>query len=179
MKVRVDELPDGGRIIHFHELPNWFSSRMETTEDAREITLARPVNVDLELIPETGQVRLSGHLRTAVRLACSRCVQDFVVELDESMDMVLLRPLPAETPEEIDLRPQDLDTEFYDGVTIDVDLIVAEQIFLTIPQKPLCQPNCRGICLGCGVDLNQASCVCENKASGSAFDVLRSMKIDP
>lgn len=152
---------------------------MEATEDAREITLARPVNVDLELIPETGQVRLSGHLRTAVRLACSRCLQDFVVELDESMDMVLLRPLPAETPEEIDLRPQDLDTEFYDGVTIDVDLIVAEQIFLAIPQKPLCEPNCRGICLGCGVDLNQESCRCENKASGSAFDVLRSMKIGP
>ncbi|MFP3869874.1 MAG: DUF177 domain-containing protein, partial [Syntrophobacteria bacterium] len=78
----------------------------------------------------------------------------------------------------LNLHPRDLDTEFYDGVTIDVDLIVAEQIFLALPQKPLCQPHCRGLCPGCGADLNYESCRCEKRETGSPFDVLLSLKIE-
>ena len=178
MKVRVDELPEYGKVIHFHQTEAWFSSRVSSTEDARVITLARPVNANLELIPEKGRTKLSGHLHTTARLGCSRCLREFVLELEETIELVLLRFQPEDTPEEIDLRPQDLDTEFYDGVTIDVDLIVAEQIFLALPQKPLCQPDCQGLCSGCGADLNRETCKCEKKETTSAFDVLRSVKLE-
>ena len=177
MKVRVDDLPEHGRVIHFHETEAWFSSRMSSAEGAQEITLVRPVHVNLELIPEREQLKLSGNLQTTARLACSRCLQDFVLGLDETIGVVLLRSLPEDAPEEIDLRPQDLDTEFYDGVTIDVDLIVAEQIFLALPQKPLCQPECRGLCSGCGADLNHESCRCEKRRTASAFEALQSLRI--
>ena len=175
MKVRVSELPESGRVIHFHETEGWFSTRVD---DTREITLVSPVRVNLELIPEKERVKFAGHLQTKVRLSCSRCLQDIVSELDETIELDLLRSLPEDTPEEVDLRPQDLDTEFYDGETIDVDLIVVEQIFLALPQKPLCQQECNGLCSGCGVDLNHDSCRCENKTAGSAFDALRSLKIE-
>lgn len=178
MKVRVDELPDSGRVLHFHKTQAWFSSRMTSGEDAREIILVRPLNVELELIPEAGRIKLSGHLKGAVQVPCSRCLQDFVLDLNESIELTLLRPLPTDTPEEIDLRPEDLDTEFFDGVTIDVDFIVAEQIFLALPQKPLCHPDCQGLCSGCGAELNLESCRCEAKETVSVFDVLRSMKIE-
>ena len=178
MKVKVDELPESGKAIHFHETDTWFSSRMSSVEEAREITLVRPVEVNLELIPEREHVRLGGYLQTTVGLPCSRCLQDFVLELDETLELVLLRSLPDQTPEEIDLSPQDLDTEFYDGVTIDVDLIVTEQIFLALPQKPLCKPECRGLCSSCGADLNHDSCLCKSNEPGSAFEVLLSLKIE-
>lgn len=175
MKVRVDELPDSGKVIHFHKSEAWLASRMG---DDREITLARPVNVDLELVPEADRIKLRGHLQGEVQIPCSRCLQDFVLNLDEPIDFTLLRPLPADAPEEIDLRPEDLDTEFFDGVTIDVDLIVTEQIFLALPQKPLCEPDCQGLCSGCGAELNREACRCEKKEKGSVFDALRSMKIE-
>jgi uncharacterized protein len=175
LKVRVDELPDTGRVIHFHKTEAWLASM---TEDAREIRLARPVEVDLELIPETGSIKLRGHLRGALQVVCSRCLQDFVLVLDEIMDFTLLRSPAADAPYEIDLRPEDLDTEFFDGVTIDVDLIVAEQIFLALPQKPLCQPDCGGICSGCGAYLNREECRCEKIDRVTVFDALRSVKID-
>ena len=177
MKVRVDELPDSGRVVHFHETDTWFSSRIRSGEDAGEITLAQPVNVDLELVPEAEQIKLNGQLQGAVRLRCSRCLQDYVLKLDEPIDL-LLHPLTADTPEEIDLRPEDLDTEFFDGVTIDVDLIVEEQIFLALPQQSLCQPDCQGLCSGCGADLNREACKCEKRETTSAFDVLRSVKLE-
>ena len=109
MKVRVDELPDSGRVVHFHETDTWFSSRMRSGEDAGEIALAQPINVDLELVPEAEQIKLNGQLQGAVRLRCSRCLQDYVLKLDEPVDLLLLHPLSADTPEDIDLRPEDLE----------------------------------------------------------------------
>ena len=178
MKVRVDELPDSGRAIHFHETEAWFTARMSSAEDAGEVALASPVNVDLALVPDGRHIRLSGRLQATVRVVCSRCLQNFILELDETIPLTLLLPLGEEAGEEIDLRPQDLDTTFFDGETIDVDLIVAEQIFLALPQRPLCQPDCQGLCSECGVDLNRQSCGCEKKAMGSVFDALKAVKID-
>ena len=171
----MDELPDSGRVIHFHKTEAWLASRIE---DAREITLARPLNVDLEVVQEADRIKLSGRLQGAVRIPCSRCLQDFVLDLDESIDFTLLRPLSADAPAEIDLKPEDLDTEFFDGITIDVDLIVAEQIFLALPQKPLCGPECQGLCSSCGADLNREGCKCEKQEEGSVFAALRSLEIE-
>lgn len=178
MKVRVDELPDSGRAIHFHETEAWFSARMSSAEDVGEMALASPVNVDLELVPEAEHIRLSGRLQVTVRVACSRCLQDFTLELDETIPLTLLLPLPEDTGEEIDLRPQDLDTEFFDGEIVDIDLIVAEQIFLALPQRPLCQPDCQGLCSECGADLNRKACGCAKKELGSSFGALKAVKIE-
>ncbi len=178
MKVRVDELPESGKVIHFHETESWFSSKMGSVEDERDITLISPVDANLEFRTTNNQIKLSGHLQTTVRLNCSRCLQDFALELDETIQSILLRSFSEDHPEEIDLRPQDLDTEFYDGLTVDVDLIVSENIFLALPQKPLCQPECRGLCSVCGADLNHESCRCEHKETGSVFETLQSLKIE-
>jgi len=171
----VDELPDTGRVIHFLKTDAWLASMIE---DAPEITLASPVEVDLEVTPEADRIKLRGHLQGALQVACSRCLQDFVLDLNETIDFTLLRPLSADAPSEIDLRPEELDTEFFDGATIDVDLIVAEQILLALPQKPLCQPDCGGLCSGCGAELNREPCRCEKLDRVSVFDALRSVKID-
>ena len=171
----MDELPDTGRVIHFLKTDAWLASMIE---DAPEITLASPVEVDLEVTPEADRIKLRGHLQGALQVACSRCLQDFVLDLNETIDFTLLRPLSADAPSEIDLRPEELDTEFFDGATIDVDLIVAEQILLALPQKPLCQPDCGGLCSGCGAELNREPCRCEKLDRVSVFDALRSVKLD-
>ena len=98
MKVRVDELPDTGRVIHFHKTDAWLAPM---TEDTREITLARPVEVDLELVPEADSIKLRGRMRGAVQIACSRCLQDFILDLDEAIDFTLLRPLSADAPHQL------------------------------------------------------------------------------
>jgi uncharacterized protein len=172
--VRVSELPDSGRVFHFHKSEAWLSALPEVTQ---EITLERPIEVDLDLSPEGDGIKLSGRLQGAVRVSCSRCLQKFVFNLDEAIDFMLLEPLAGDAPEEIDLTAEELDTEFFDGETIDVDHIATEQIFLALPQRPLCRPECKGLCSGCGADLNVESCQCEKGESGSPFDVLRSIKI--
>lgn len=178
MKVRVDELPKSGRVFQFHRQRAWFKEMITIEEDAREMALDRPVNVDLELIPEEDKVKVKGRVTTVIQLPCSRCLRGLSLDIDEAFAFVLLRPLPADIPEELDLGPEDLDTEFYDGVVIDLDRIVAEQIFLALPQKPLCRPDCRGICPGCGKDLNREECACPQVAEDSPFAVLKSLRTE-
>ena len=38
--------------------------------------------------------------------------------------------------------------------------MVREQIFLTVPMKPLCREDCQGRCPRCGADLNAGACGC-------------------
>jgi len=98
------------------------------------------------------------------------------MKLDERVDIFLIdeKRLPKE--EETELDDDELNFEFFDGEVIEVDRLVAEQIFLSLPFKVLCSETCRGICPGCGVNLNLEPCRCKTDSKGSAFAKLESLK---
>jgi len=176
LKVKVDELPEAGRVFHFHRDQGWFLETLSAPQDRREISLARPVNADVELTPELTQVQVKGRVQAALLLPCSRCLREYTFEIDEPFSLVLLKPGPEDTPGEMDLRPEDLDTEHFDGATIDLDRIVAEEILLALPQQGVCGPACKGLCAGCGADLNREPCTCPEQGKSSPFAALRSLK---
>jgi len=43
----------------------------------------------------------------------------------------------------------------------DLDPLLREQAWVALPMKPLCRPDCRGICLECGANLNLEPCHCQ------------------
>jgi len=61
---------------------------------------------------------------------------------------------------------------YLDEPEIDVDDILQEQSYLAVPLRTLCREDCRGICAGCGVDLNSEICHCSEDKSQSPFAVL-------
>lgn len=40
-----------------------------------------------------------------------------------------------------------------------------EDILLALPQNPLCNPDCKGLCPVCGQDLNEKTCSCAKRAA--------------
>ncbi|MDP2992344.1 MAG: DUF177 domain-containing protein, partial [Deltaproteobacteria bacterium] len=78
---------------------------------------------------------------------------------------------------EIELSHEDMDVSFFDGETVDVAQIAAEQIFLQLPVKPLCHEECKGLCPHCGVNLNLISCDCRSEATSSPFETLRDITL--
>lgn len=46
---------------------------------------------------------------------------------------------------------------------IDLGKIVDDAIIMNEPVKFLCKDDCKGICAGCGVNLNHDKCKCRNK----------------
>jgi len=63
--------------------------------------------------------------------------------------------------EEQEVDEAALEVAFYEGEAIDLGQLLREQFYLALPMKPLCRPDCRGLCPTCGANRNAASCGCD------------------
>ena len=93
-----------------------------------------------------------GQLRSQVKIECARCLETFVQPLDLHLEAQFgLAPI----------RPQ-RGPMFPMGVNGILDLTEAlrEQIVLDLPMRSLCRPDCRGLCVECGKDLDEGPCGC-------------------
>jgi uncharacterized protein len=175
MRIRVDEIPDSGRILHFH----WDHGRLSRflpPDDPFELSLDRPINVDLEINKYTDHIRVTGSIEGLVQVACHRCLTLFGRSLKETVDIFLIPEERVPEEEETELEPDEMDYDFFDGEVIEIDQLVAEQIFLSLPLKVLCSDTCRGLCPGCGVNLNEEECKCKRMAKESPFAKLDAVR---
>ena len=138
-------------------------------EDA---ALSAPVAADFVLTHKDRDLRVDGTVETAIRFKCSRCAKDFSRSFAARFNLSYL-PQPKWTENaEIELRYEDMEVAYYDGVSLDVDLMVLEQIELAMPMRFVCREDCKGLCCQCGADLNEGACLCKNKDTDSRLSVL-------
>ena len=116
--------------------------------------------------------RLRAGLGGSVTLECGRCLAEFAFGLDEPLDLAYL---PAEAASaagnDQGLDSGDMNVSFHDGDRLDLAVTLWEQIHLALPAKPLCRPECLGLCPQCGADRNEAdacACVADAPRSGLA-----------
>ena len=72
---------------------------------------------------------------------------------------------------------EDMDVEYYEEETIDLDPIILEQIVLQIPMRVVCRETCRGLCPQCGTNLNISSCTCSGRMIDERLSVLKNLKL--
>jgi uncharacterized protein len=175
MRIRVDEIPESGRFLHFH----WDDARLRQylpEADPFEFKLVRPVNVDLEIQKRSDHIHVQGTIRGTLQVACHRCLNAIPWPLNETVEVFLVEGDEPEPSEEMELEPNDLDYEFFDGVVIEIDRLVAEQVFLSLPVKILCSEKCLGLCPRCGANLNEERCQCEKGTGSSPFAALEAIR---
>ncbi|HTY61034.1 MAG TPA: DUF177 domain-containing protein [Acidobacteriota bacterium] len=141
-----------------------------THEDAG---LTEPVAVDFVLTHEERDLRVDGRVETNIRFRCSRCTKEFSKPFSANFDLTYLpQPKWSNEDAEIELKYDDMQIAYYDGVALDVNLMVLEQIELAMPMNFVCREDCRGLCYKCGADLNEGACLCKNEESDSRMSVL-------
>ncbi len=175
MRIRVDEIPESGRTLRFH----WDQEKLAEflpPDDPFGLKLLRPVNVTLTINRLREHIQITGRIEGSIEVVCHRCLKDFGYPLKEDVEIYLVEEDQAPEEEETELDLEELEYEFFDGEIIDIDQLVAEQIFLALPVKVLCTDDCKGICPSCGANLNDEPCRCEVKSSGSPFEKLASIK---
>jgi uncharacterized protein len=64
---------------------------------------------------------------------------------------------------EIELLEDDMEVGFIKGEEIDLDDVIKEQLFLSLPIKSLCKTECPGLCHICGSNRNNGDCGCESE----------------
>ena len=137
-----------------------------------------PVALSVVVRKNRLQFRLVGHVRTAIELSCSRCLEGFGMPVDESFDVLYLPHTPAGSAEERMVEDDDLSTAFYEENVIDLGQLMQEQCYLAVPMKPLCRDECRGLCSDCGTNLNSASCECRQTWVDPRLAVLEQLRKD-
>jgi uncharacterized protein len=133
-------------------------SALSTDGDAYRIVA--PVELAFDIYKDKDRFRLDGTLKTRLELSCSRCLEPFQMPVDLEFDQRYL-PQTAATPElESEVPEDDLETSYYRDEEIDLNDLLREQFYLTLPMKPLCRDDCRGLCPQCGMNLNTGTCDC-------------------
>jgi uncharacterized protein len=105
-------------------------------------------------------VLASATLRLEYPDVCSRCLRPLKVPLELHLEEEYLPTVDILTGAALP-RPEDPGTFRIDEHHI-LDLTEAFRQYrvLAVPMKPLCQPNCAGLCPVCGQNLNESSCAC-------------------
>ena len=96
---------------------------------------------------------LSAHisLEGCVELQCGACTGMYKHKVDLSFEAGYKR-----FPD-----PEDPDVFKYQNDRVDFGEAVMEHILLSLPTRRRCLEDCKGICPGCGVDLNYDQCRCQ------------------
>lgn len=116
--------------------------------------------VAITATPVKGGVHLAGAFPYRAALPCSRCLApaSLTGEARFSLNYYPASAAPGEEEQEIPLEEtEDIYTE-EDSVT--PEALVAQQLYLELPEKVLCREECRGLCPRCGADLNAGPCPC-------------------
>ena len=123
-----------------------------------------PIAEDVELAePIEGHVRLSrtgrgilarGHVDTAFAATCSRCLVPIVAPVAVEIDEEALPSIDIDTGLPVDLTGEPDAIALDRHHELDLGEALREAISLAEPIAPLCRPDCRGLCLVCGIDLN-------------------------
>jgi uncharacterized protein len=128
-------------------------------------------SIALEVEPDGAEVFVRGRLTATVPLTCGRCVETFPGRFNAEVDVRLVpRPAGADS---VELGADDLDVDFYDNDQIDLARVVENEAMLALPMKPLCQPECRGLCAVCGANRNVVACTCAQRPPDPRLAALR------
>ena len=180
MKIQIHPIPSSGLDLEFEEKPERFASVKELM-DSGECDFLTPVAVALQLTPLPDMIRVKGRISTTTRQACVRCLESFDRPMESSFTLDYSKTIPAdlhrEESESVELTAQQIGMMHFLGDEIDFTDAIQEQIVLTVPYRPLCRDDCKGLCAQCGRNLNQEDCRCGGQDTNGPFDVLKSLKL--
>ncbi len=153
MKIKVHEVPEGGMQISL--------AGQAITIHSKSLIINEPIDGKL-LVQKQGDrdLHIRGSLSTRILLECGRCLSSFGHPVKSEFYVDCTPMVKGPIRQEYRLSGEDLNLHFYQGDTVDVDEIIESQIHLETPMVPLCQTDCKGLCLVCGENLNEAPHVC-------------------
>lgn len=155
----------------FIDLEPVFNNDAAVIEIAHSFTLddeefAGDINVAGTVFNKTGIVRIDSKAKFDYSTCCALCGKPILRHATVPVKHILVTHLDSE---------EDTDTYIVvDNMRLDVEQLVSEDIYLSLPARFLCKEDCKGLCCMCGKDLNEGPCSCK-KITDSRWDALKSL----
>ena len=166
--INLDGFQSGVKRLDFSENAASFEF---PADDAR---VAEPVRLALQVVRDGSMVIISGKAEAEVEFDCGRCLAPITAPVEAELQEIyhFVDGPPPYRPDE------DEGIHFVNRRAPRVDLgpAIREQILLELPIKPLCRPDCRGLCPECGANLNEGPCGCASRSSDPRWEALGSLR---
>lgn len=104
-----------------------------------------PLELDLRLEAVVEGVLVTGTASAQLSGECVRCLTELADEVEVDVQELFTYP-ESDAGEEEASR--------LNGERLDLEPVLRDAIVLELPYRPVCRPDCRGLCPDCGVDLN-------------------------
>lgn len=121
----------------------------------------------IQVIRVQGGLLVQGAVESQLGLECVRCLESFVLPITLELEETFRLPGAS-------LRPE-IPYAVSDDGWLDLTPLLREQSWLVIPMKPLCRPDCKGLCPQCGVNLNIKSCACKDTKNDPRLALLKEL----
>jgi uncharacterized protein len=144
---------------------------------AERVQFRDPVRVSATVTRMQEDVLAEGKARTKAHLECSRCLEDVEVDLSGEFEALYVPETGrfAKRMDHPDFAGGDQRVNFYSELTVDISEEIRQCILLELPSKPLCRPDCAGLCPQCGRNRNEGPCGCKEDAEEDVWAKLRAI----
>ena len=151
MKLNLKHIAqEPGAVLPFdHELD------LSQVEWNGQRPFARAIRITGRVRNMAGAMLLSARLSCVLSLVCDRCARPF--EREKTVEYETLLAFELANGESDDIVLLDGDGE------LDLDGLMEEVFLLEMDTKNLCRQDCKGLCPGCGADLNREGCRCKKE----------------
>jgi len=135
----------------------------------------------VELMRTDKGVWVSAKLDSEALCTCSRCLSDCRQPVRMTIEEECLPN--GESDIEAGVAVDKGGTEEKVGLDenhiLDLTEAVRQYSALSMPMKPVCRDDCRGICFKCGANLNETSCQCDLTARDARWGPLLDLQASP
>ena len=145
MKVILREIPLEGLVVETEEPPSLIAEKPEGKE-AEDIKFVKPFMLKAKIDKTPDTLIAFIEINSTYQSFCSRCLIDVIRDFECSF--LLDFPITRQTEY----------VEFSEDIR--------QEIILSLPNRILCQEDCKGLCPKCGNNLNKAKCLCDDEQPG-------------
>ena len=143
-------------IIHVPGAAVPFDFTLDLTQEDffGEQPITQPVYVTGRVKNIADVLVLEGQAKSVLDYTCDRCMGRFSREKTGKLSYMLAEEMEGEEDGEIVLL---------DDGEIDIGDLAYTAFILDMDTKHLCSEDCKGLCPGCGANLNQEDCRCKKQ----------------
>ena len=180
MNLKIEQIDEDGLAIEFDEQVEIFPVLSEMTTRGECIFIA-PIKTAVRATRIDDMIEVKGEVSTRVRLPCGRCLQEYELPLKSRFDLIYVSRRPDvgqdDEQDEVEISAHETDLINFEGEEINLQDGIQEQIILAFPIKALCRKECKGLCSGCGNDLNKGDCGCDHQPLDPRFAALKNLNL--
>ncbi|TMC74160.1 MAG: DUF177 domain-containing protein [Chloroflexi bacterium] len=119
------------------------------------LTEAGATSIDAEIVATHTNpgAYLEGDAHATIAEQCSRCLRSIETPVESHFAEQYYSTIDVESGDPKESPPPDV-KRIGSDFKIDLTPLLREELILATPLAPLCRPDCKGLCLVCGRDLN-------------------------